>query len=95
MTPRFDTYVAVFFPNATDLGPVVKFVTSTEGSACRCDPGQEAMRVSEDLAKDIVYGLTLNGYPAAVLKVMHGVTLFNTDTTPAGQHNIPAERTTP
>jgi len=80
MTPKFDTYVAVFFLNATDLGPVVKFVTSTEGSTCRWDPGQEAMRVSEDWAKDIVYGLTLNGYSAAVLKVLHGVTLYNSET---------------
>ena len=79
MTPRFDTYVAVFYPNATDLGPVAKFVTSVEGSTCRWDPGTQAAPFSEEHAKDIVYGLTLNGYSAAVLKVLHGVTLCNSE----------------
>ena len=34
-------------------------------------------RLAESYAKDIVFGLTLNGYAAAVIKVLHGVTLKN------------------
>ena len=79
MTPKFVTYVAVMFPNASDIGPVTKFVTSIDGSTCRWDAGQEAMVFSEEHARDIVYGLTLNGYPAAVLKVLRGVTLRNSE----------------
>ena len=79
MTPKFVTHVAVFYPNVTDIGPVAKFVTSVEGSTCRWDAGKEAMVFSEEHARDIVYGLTLNGYPAAVLKVLRGVTLCNSE----------------
>ena len=79
MTPKFDTCVAVFYPNASEFGPVAKFVTRTEGSTCYWEPGKEAARFSEEHARDIVYGLSLNGYPAAVLKVLHGVTLCNTE----------------
>jgi len=75
MTPRFDTYIAVFFPNENGL--VTKFVTSTEGSTAHWEAGREAHLFSESYAKDIVYGLTLNGYAAAVIKVLHGVTLKN------------------
>ena len=44
MMPKFDTYVAVFYPNASEFGPVAKFVTRTEGSTCYWEPGKEAAR---------------------------------------------------
>ena len=76
MNPRFDTYVAVF----TEKNGVttVKWVTSTEGSYAHWDAGKPAKQFAESYAKDIVFGLTLNGYAAAVVKVLHGVELKNT-----------------
>ena len=35
------------------------------------------MVFSESYAKDIVFGLTLNGHAAAVVKVLHGVSFKN------------------
>ena len=72
---KFDTYVCVFAE--TKGGIVTKFVTGTHKSYAEWEDGKEAMRFSEDWARDIVYGLTLNGHPAAVVKVVHGVTLKN------------------
>ena len=69
---KFDTYVGVF----TNSGKM-KFVTAVHRSDAVCESGKPALELSEDFAKDIVYGLTLNGYPSAVLRVLHGVELSN------------------
>ena len=73
--PRFDTYVAVFF-NTGDAH-IVKYVTSAQGSWAEWLDGEKAKPFAESYAKDIVYGLTLNGYAAAVVKVLHGLELSN------------------
>ena len=73
--PRFDTYVAVFFD--VDGATTVKFVTADEGSMAYWNAGEAAKPFAESYARDIVYGLTLNGYAAAVIKVLHGVELKN------------------
>ena len=75
MNPRFDTYVAVFFEQ--DGVTTVKYVTSAERSWAHWEAGKPAMPISESYARDIVYGLTLNGYAAAVVTVPHGVELKN------------------
>ena len=75
MNPRFDTYVAVFIEK--DGGVTVKWVTSAEGSWAHWEAGKPAKKFAESYAKDIVFGLTLNGHAAAVVKVLHGVELEN------------------
>lgn len=74
--PRFDTYVAVF---ATEEGKITaKFVTGIPSrNTAEWNDGEPAMPLSESYARDIVYGLTLNGHPAAVVKALHGVTFTN------------------
>lgn len=74
---RFNTHVMVVFHNDDNNSTVIKYVTSTEGSMAHWDAGEEALKLSESFAKDIVYGLTVNGYIAAVIKVVNGVRLFN------------------
>ena len=70
--PRFDTYVAVF------TGDTVRFVTGTPSrNYAEWKAGEPAMPLSESYAKDIVFGLTLNGHASAVIKVLHGVELKN------------------
>ena len=74
--PRFDTYVAVIFTEKNQER--VRFVTGIPSrNTAEWNPGEPAMKLSEGYAKDIVFGLTLNGYTAAVIKFMHGVELRN------------------
>ena len=77
--PRFDTYVAVFINK--DGESYVRFVTDLPArNTAEWNAGKPAMKLSEDYAKDIVFGLTLNGHPAAVSKFLHGIELRNPDT---------------
>lgn len=70
--PRFDTYIAVF------IGECVRFVTALPArNVAEWKAGEPAKPIAESYAKDIVWGLTLNGYPSAVIKVLHGVELKN------------------
>ena len=76
MSPRFDTYVAVFTEGGGKI--TTKFVTGVPGhNTAEWKDGEPAMPLSESYAKDIVFGLTLNGHAAAVVKVLHGVELKN------------------
>lgn len=76
MNPRFDTLVAVF--TEEDKKITTRFVTGIPShNTAEWKPGQPAMTFSESYAKDIVFGLTMNGHAAAVVKVMHGVTMTN------------------
>ena len=76
--PRFDTYVAVFFSEGDQ--DHVRYVTGIPSrNSAEWKEGQPAMKLSEDYARDIVFGLTLNGYPAAVVKFLHGVEIRNHD----------------
>lgn len=77
MAVKYNTYVAVFFPDPDTGRHFVKFVTGVEKSAALWEDGKPAMRVTEPFAKDIVYGLTFNGFHAAVIKVLNGVELRN------------------
>ena len=77
MAVKFKTYVAVFFPDHDSPKNYVKFVTGTEGSTALWEADKPAMVMSESFAKDIVYGLTMNGYAAAIIKVVNGVKLRN------------------
>ena len=75
-SPRFDTYVAVFTNKDGDIR--TRFVTGIPArNSAEWKDGLPAMKLSEDYAKDIVFGLTLNGHAAAVVKVLRGVELSN------------------
>lgn len=74
--PSFDTYVAVFFNEDGEV--YARFVTGIPSrNMAEWKEGEPAMRLSESHAKDIAFGLTLNGHVASVIKVLHGVTLTN------------------
>ena len=74
--PRFDTYVAILTDDEGNMN--TRFVTGIPGhNTAEWKAGQPAMSFYESYAKDIVFGLTLNGHAAAVIKVLHGVTLKN------------------
>ena len=76
MNTRFDCLVSVFTETAGTIS--ARFVTSIPSrSAAAWEPGKPAMVFSESYAKDIVFGLTLNGHAAAVVKVLHGVSFKN------------------
>lgn len=76
MNPRFDTYAAVF--TEKDGKVITRFVTSIPSrNYAEWKDGEPAMPLSESYARDIVFGLTLNGHAAAVIKVLHGVELKN------------------
>lgn len=77
MAVKYNTYVAVFFPDHANGRYFVKFVTGVEKSAALWEDGKPAMRVTEPFAKDIVYGLTFNGFHAAVMKALDGAVLRN------------------
>ena len=66
MNAKFSTFICVFFTDGKGADIRAKFVTSLEDhNIARWDAGKPAMPFSESLAKDVVYGLTLNGYAAA------------------------------
>ena len=75
--PKFNTHVMIMFPEEKPGTATFKYVTSVERSYANWDPGQPAMELSEEFARDIVYGLTINGYIAMVVKVVKGVELRN------------------
>lgn len=77
MAAKFNTYVAVFFPDRESDKNFVKFVTGVEGSNAMWEKGKPAMRLTESFAKDVVLGLTMNGYAAAVVKAIDGLELEN------------------
>lgn len=72
----FETYAAVFFNE--DGKVCTRYVTGIPSrNMAEWKEGEPAMKLSESYAKDIVFGLTLNGYAAAVVKVLRGVSLNN------------------
>jgi len=75
MNQKFDAFVAVFF--SKDGENTVKFVTEVDRNTASWEAGKPAMKLSESFAKDIVFGLTLNGFAAAVVRVLHGVEFRN------------------
>lgn len=74
--PRYDSFVAVFTNQDGNIR--TRFVTDLPArNVAEWNAGKPALSVSESYAKDIVLGLTLNGFAAAVVKVLHGVELSN------------------
>ena len=73
---KYDYVIAVFTWQGKDKGYTTKFVTGTEGTTALWEAGKPAQRFSQGVAKDIVYGLTVNGFTAGVVATMAGVTTF-------------------
>jgi len=77
MAVKYNTYVGVFFSDPDTREHFVKFVTGVEKSAALWEDGKPAMRVTEPFAKDIVCGLTFNGFHAAIIKALNCIELRN------------------
>ena len=69
--------VGVLFPTKTQT--TIKYVTSvqTEPKVAKWDDGKEAMTFSKDYAKDLAFGLCVNGYTAIVMIKTDYLTLVN------------------
>ena len=72
---KYDTYISVFGLGSDKT--TATFVTGIEKHTASWESGKEAMRFSEEWARDVVYGLILNGYIAGIVKFPHGVTVRN------------------
>ena len=59
----------------------VKYVTSvqTEPKVAKWDDGKEAITFSKDYAKDLAFGLCINGYAAIVMIKTDYLTLVNSE----------------
>ncbi len=73
----FNTYIAVFFQEPETGRNIVKFVTSVANSTTLWEDDKPAIPLSESFAEEIVLGLKLNGYTAAVAKFLNGVQVGN------------------
>ena len=69
--------VGILFPTKTQT--TIKYVTSvqTEPKVAKWDDGKEAMTFSKDYAKDLAFGLCVNGYTAIVMIKPDYLTLVN------------------
>ena len=69
--------VGILFPTKTQT--TIKYVTGvqTEPKVAKWDDGKEAMVFSKDYAKDLAFGLCINGYPAIVMIKPDYLTLVN------------------
>ena len=69
--------VGILFPTKTQT--TIKYVTSvqTEPKVAKWDDGKEAMTFSKDYAKDLAFGLCINGYAAIVMIKPDYLTLVN------------------
>ena len=72
---KFVTCVAITFQDTKTIQ--MKFVTGTSGTTALWEQGKPAIPFSEVIAKDIVYGLVLNGYRAIIVKVPAGREIIN------------------
>ncbi len=56
--------IGILFPTRTET--TIKYVTSvqTEPKVAKWDDGETAMTFSKDYAKDLAFGLCINGYAA-------------------------------
>jgi hypothetical protein len=77
MAIKYNTYIAVFFQEHETGRNIVKFVTGVEKSSALWEDDKPAMKLGDSFARDIVLGLTFNGYAAAVVKFMNGVEVGN------------------
>ena len=72
----YDYVIAVFIWQGKEKGYTTKFVTGTDGTTALWEAGKPAKHFPQGIARDIVYGLTLNGFTAGVVTTLAGVTTF-------------------
>lgn len=68
MARKAEQYViGILFPTKTET--TIKYVTSIqiEPKVAKWEDGKEAMTFSKDYAKDLAFGLCVNGYAAVVM----------------------------
>lgn len=68
MARKAEQYViGILFPTRTET--TIKYVTSVqiEPKVAKWDDGEPAMTFSKDYAKDLAFGLCVNGYVAVVM----------------------------
>ena len=78
MAKKAEQYVVgILFPTKTET--TIKYVTSiqTEPKVAKWNDGEEAMTFSKDYAKDLAFGLCINGYAAIVMIKPDYLTLVN------------------
>ena len=78
MAKKAEQYVVgILFPTKTET--TIKYVTSiqTEPKVAKWDDGKEAMIFSKNYAKDLAFGLCMNGYAAIVMIKPDYLTLIN------------------
>ena len=78
MAKKAEQYVVgILFPTKTET--TIKYVTSiqTEPKVAKWDDGKEAMIFSKDYAKDLAFGLCVNGCAAIVMIKPDYLTLVN------------------
>ena len=78
MAKKAEQYVVgILFPTKTET--TIKYVTSiqTEPKVAKWDDGKEAMIFSKNYAKDLAFGLCMNGYAAIVMIKPNYLTLVN------------------
>ena len=78
MVKKAEQYVVgILFPTKTET--TIKYVTSiqTEPKVAKWDDGKEAMIFSKNYAKDLAFGLCMNGYAAIVMIKPDYLTLVN------------------
>ena len=78
MAKKAEQYVVgILFPTKTET--TIKYVTGvqTEPKVAKWDDGKEAMIFSKNYAKDLAFGLCMNGYAAIVMIKPDYLTLVN------------------
>lgn len=78
MARKAEQYViGILFPTKTET--TIKYVTSvkTEPKVAKWEDGKPAMTFSKDYAKDLAFGLCVNGYAAVVMIKLDYLTLVN------------------
>ena len=69
--------VGILFPTKTET--TIKYVTGvqTQPKVAKWEDGKQAMKFSKDYAKDLAFGLCVNGYAAIVMIKPDYLTLVN------------------
>ena len=78
MSRKAEQYViGILSPTQTET--TIKYVTSvqTEPKVAKWEDGKDAMTFSKDYAKDLAFGLCVNGYAAIVMIKPDYLTLVN------------------
>lgn len=74
-SPKYLTYIAVIIPEGNKN--TVKYVTRLEGRSACWEDGKPAKKFNDAYAKDVAFGLCMNGFQAVVMKALDCLELAN------------------